>query len=249
MAARERCSSLVCSVLLGVLLISCGAPSSSGAAPAPGAGSVPGDAAPPAGPDGAVPAPEGGLAAVPEAAVEGGDAGEPGARQVGVAGEPAAPEGGGVPGPPEGGVAAAPDPARNGGAPGAPGGVVPGRPRGLPPGVGHDLPDLSSDLAQKDQWRERLDSRCREAGVEPGCLKLDVTAFEVDASGNRTQIPEPSTNYREDDTRYGECTVDDMDPLSPADGGPEKVPAGTTIKVTVVCTLNAPDEANPPGDG
>jgi hypothetical protein len=125
---------------------------------------------------------------------------------------------------------------------------VPGRPGGLPPGVGHDLPDLSSDLAQKDQWSERLDSKCREAGLEPGCLNLDVTVFQQDANGNRTQIPEPSTNYREDDPRYTDCMVDSMDPLSPQDGGPEKVPAGTTIKVTVVCTLATPDETPPSGE-
>jgi hypothetical protein len=112
--------------------------------------------------------------------------------------------------------------------------------------VEHDLPDLSSDLAQRDQWGERLDSRCREAGLEAGCLRLDVTVFEEDAGGNRTQIPEPSDNYREDDPRYADCGVDSMDPLSPKDGGSEKVPAGTTIKVTVVCTLAAPDEVNPP---
>jgi hypothetical protein len=109
--------------------------------------------------------------------------------------------------------------------------------------VGHELPILGSDLAQEQQWRESLDSSCREADLEPGCLRLDVKVFR-DGEQGRVAISNPGPNYSNDE--YSECLVTSMNPLSPDDGGPETVPAGSTIAVQVVCTPAESEETTPP---
>lgn len=100
---------------------------------------------------------------------------------------------------------------------------------------------MGSDLAQQQQWQESLDSSCREADLKPGCLQLNVTVYEEDQQG-RVEIPNPGPNYY-DSNEYSECLVTAMNPRSPNDGGPEKIPAGSTITVQVVC---APTEPTPP---
>ena len=114
----------------------------------------------------------------------------------------------------------------------------------------HDLPDLSSDLAQQQQWQESVDNDCREAVGEAGCLTLDVQVYEKDAQGNLTPITSPGPDYgNSDNPYYTDCPVTEMDPLSSRDGGPEKIPAGTTIRVTVVCIPAESTETNSPGNG
>lgn len=44
---------------------------------------------------------------------------------------------------------------------------------------------------------------------------------------------------------YSECLVTEMNPRSPDDGGPEKVPAESTITVEVTCTPVESDETSP----
>ncbi len=189
MSARGRGVPLICSALLGTLVISCGGPSEP---------------------------------AVP-----------PTAPPLQAAQEPStAPER-------EGGDAQASDPAQErarseGDARSS------GRRGGAPPGVGHDLPNLGSDLAQKQQWHESIDGECAEAGLEPRCLTLDLKVYKEDEQG-KTPIPNPGPNYR-DDNEFSECRVTAMDPLSRNDGGPEKVPAGSTITVEITCIPVGSDE-------
>lgn len=195
MSARGRGVPLICSALLGTLVISCGGPSE--------------PAVPPTAPP---------LQAAQEPSTaperEGGDAqaSDPGQERARSEGD-----------------ARSQGDARS-----------PGRRGGAPPGVGHDLPNLGSDLAQKQQWHESIDGECAEAGLEPRCLTLDLKVYKEDEQG-KTPIPNPGPNYR-DDNEFSECRVTAMDPLSRNDGGPEKVPAGSTITVEITCIPVGSDE-------
>jgi hypothetical protein len=125
-------------------------------------------------------------------------------------------------------------------APARPRGPVGGRPGGAPPGVGHELPQLNGDLHQKRQWKESLDASCREADLQPGCLTVSVSAFRRDKKGKKA-ISDPGDSYSDDE--FSECTITNMNPKSSNDGGAKTIPAGSVIKVTVVCTV-----ADPGGD-
>lgn len=189
MSAQGRRASLICSVLLGALLISCGGPSEPAVPPT----------APPlraAQEPSTAPEPEGGD----------GQATDPGQERARSQGD-----------------------ARSS-----------GRRGGAPPGVGHELPNLGSDLAQKQQWDESIDAACDEAGLEPRCLRLDLKVYKEDQQG-KTPIPNPGPNYR-DDNEYSDCLVTNMDPLSRKDGGPEKVPTGSIITVEIACIPVESDE-------
>lgn len=117
------------------------------------------------------------------------------------------------------------------------------RPSGNAPGVGHKIPDLNSDLDGSGGWQGSLDGECLDADLEPGCLTLDLKVYK---KGQKGQVPIPNPGPDYDYGVYTECPVVDMNPKSPTDGGPKKVPAKTAIRVTIVCAPAQSDQTNPP---
>lgn len=207
MIALGRRAPLICSVLLGVLVISCGGPPV-------------------------------GVAAPPQA--------QPAVQQQGGLQEaPLPPEEQAAPPPP---VVLPPPPPRA--APPPPPAAAPApraaepppiqrRPSGNAPGVKHELPtEGESDYSDENDWLQSMDKACIDAVGEKGCLR-----FVYNFSDGTRKISDPGSDYANADPRkYDFCEVDN---INPSTGVGKRVPAGSMVTITIVCTPFESNEVDP----
>jgi hypothetical protein len=108
------------------------------------------------------------------------------------------------------------------------------RPSGNAPGVRHDIPKIgNSDLSESDGWTQGMQDACTNVGLrDSDCPTFDIQVFTKD-NGKETHINNPGPNYGT--PPFSSCPVKSIDPRPPQQGGPKLVSAGTVIKVTVVC--------------
>jgi hypothetical protein len=108
------------------------------------------------------------------------------------------------------------------------------RPSGNAPGVRHDIPAVNtSDLADSDNWTQQMQDACAEVGVhDSDCPTFDIRVFKKDKTGKETAIHNPGPGYG---SAYDSCPVKSINPQPPNQGGPKLVSAGTVIRVKVVC--------------
>ncbi|MFD2094192.1 hypothetical protein [Blastococcus deserti] len=99
--------------------------------------------------------------------------------------------------------------------------------------MGLDIPDLSSDLRDRDGWEANAADACVQAGFRADCVTFAYSYFATDGDGNgRTRIDDPGTDY---EPTYAACPVESITP--PTGEGTEPIPVGTEIAIVVVCTL------------
>lgn len=154
-----------------------------------------------------------------------------------------------VPAPPPGRPGGMP-PAGTPGRPGGPG-PEPNRPGGMPPGVEHDIPTPggNDDDYPRDErsWLSAIDEACDDVEQPARCLTLDYRFFAEDPDGdNERPIPQPGRD--EIENVYVGCRVNEVDP--PSDP-PTIVPAGTVIRVEILCTEEEPtvtETTTPPSE-
>lgn len=120
------------------------------------------------------------------------------------------------------------------------------RPSGNAPGVKHGIPQKGSDLNDSDNWKQSVQDACANAGVrDSDCLTLDIRVVKKD-KGKEITIDNPGSGYKDVDPRqYSSCEVTSINPPPPQQGGPKLVSVGTTIKVKITCI---PDDPEPQGN-
>lgn len=222
MPARVR-THVICSALLGALAIACGAPPITVVVP-----SAPRDAGQ------QVPGQQqaGGQQQVPDQSPA--EQQQPEGQAAGAQQPPAASR----PGPASqasGGLAAGPESGSHSQQP--IGGQF--RPKGDAPGVGHPIPTVGTDLADKDDTWVPAANDCIKAVGKPNCLTVLYNVYKQDQQGKLAKIPDPGPDYG---SQYPNgCKVANINPPAPKDGGPKYVPAYSTITIKIVCIANETD--------
>ncbi|MGH3785543.1 MAG: hypothetical protein ACRDRG_03100 [Pseudonocardiaceae bacterium] len=81
---------------------------------------------------------------------------------------------------------------------------------------------------------------------EDDCLKFKYEFYKENEQGKLTSIKDPGPRYFGAKPHlYDDCDVASIDPPTD-DGGSKKVPAGSTIRIRIVCTPHEPDEESSP---
>lgn len=144
--------------------------------------------------------------------------------------------GGAPPGMPDSGRAGAGRP----GSPGQGGNGGGHRPGGAPPGVEHDIPRTGNDYSDEETWRSEIAEACGAVGQPGNCLRLEYRVFAQDpGEDGREPASDPGPDYFDARPRlYDDCDVTSVDPPSkPA----IIIPAGTRIRVEILCQRRDPD--------
>lgn len=129
------------------------------------------------------------------------------------------------------------------GRPGSPGQAGNGgghRPGGAPPGVEHDIPTTDDDYSNEDTWLSEIAEACGAVGQPANCLQLEYRVFAQDpGEDGREPVPDPGPNYFDPEPPlYDDCDVTSVHPPSkPA----IIIPAGTRIRVEILCQRRDPD--------
>jgi hypothetical protein len=156
---------------------------------------------------------------------------------------PAERPGGAPPGMPGSGPAGAGQP----GSPPRAGNGGGGRPGGAPPGVEHDIPRTGDDYSDERTWRSAIAEACGAVGQPANCLELEFHVFAQDpGEDDREPVSDPGPKYFTATPRlYDDCDVTQVDPPSkPA----IIIPAGTRIRVEIVCQRTDPDTESTSSD-
>jgi hypothetical protein len=106
--------------------------------------------------------------------------------------------------------------------------------------VEHDIPRTGNDYSDEATWRSAIAEACGAVGQSGNCLQLEYRVFAQDpGEDGRERVADPGPRYFSARPRlYDDCDVTSVDPPSkPA----IIIPAGTRIRVEIVCQRADPD--------